>query len=188
MIRVRDYFLERVSHPSVTPSETVLLGNVKLWEKGSSYSIEGRIEYEGIVYRLVELRPGSGTMAMVRSDGTLHYKWVVRTLTGSLHVPLQHVVYSPSNAQMEHKVEEKVLTAKGYQNYELLYTGITNNAMHFTYREFSPEGLARTAFFQNLTYEANAAFVGFKTFRFRIHSANNEGIAFTVVEDGLPLR
>ena len=47
-------------------------------------------------------------------------------------------------------------------NYELLYTGVSATGLNLTYREFSPEGLARVAFFQNLTYEAAAKSIAFE--------------------------
>jgi hypothetical protein len=77
-----------------------------------------------------------------------------------------------------------VKTTKGYENYELLYTGVSATGINLTYREFSPDGLARVAFFQNLTYEATAKSIAFKKFRIAVEAATSESITFTVLADG----
>jgi hypothetical protein len=77
-----------------------------------------------------------------------------------------------------------VKTTKGYENYELLYTGVSATGINLTYREFSPDGLARVAFFQNLTYEATAKSIAFKKFKIAVEAATSESITFTVLADG----
>ena len=64
------------------------------------------------------------------------------------------------------------LQGVGFINYELLYTGSNASGINLTYREFSPEGLARVAFFQNLTYPADARSITFKQLRIRVERAS----------------
>lgn len=44
--------------------------------------------------------------------------------------------------------------------------------------------MARTAFYQNLTYDAKSQYIRFKQFKIQIHNATSEEIRFTVIEDG----
>lgn len=69
--------------------------------------------------------------------------------------------------------------------YELIYSGKNDVSLNATYREYSSDDLARPAFFQNLTYQANAKQIRFKDFVIQIHNVTNEQITYTVLEDGL---
>jgi hypothetical protein len=77
-----------------------------------------------------------------------------------------------------------ITTTKGYENFELLYTGINSNALNLTYREFSPDGFARVAFFQNVTYDAGTKSITFKKFKIAVDHASSDSITFTVISDG----
>ncbi len=70
-------------------------------------------------------------------------------------------------------------------SFEIIYTGKNDISLNFTYREFTAEDLARPAFFQNLTYQANAKQIRFKDFVIQIHNVSNEQITYTIIEDGL---
>ncbi|NDD22858.1 MAG: hypothetical protein EB098_01910 [Betaproteobacteria bacterium] len=78
----------------------------------------------------------------------------------------------------------QVDSRKGYENFELLYTGLSSGAINITYREFSPDGLARVAFFQNLTYPVSSKTISFKKFKIEVESVSSENIKFKVLEDG----
>jgi hypothetical protein len=69
--------------------------------------------------------------------------------------------------------------------YELIYSGKNDVSLNATYREYSSDDLARQAFFQNLTYQANAKQIRFKDFVIQIHNVTNEQITYTILEDGL---
>jgi len=68
---------------------------------------------------------------------------------------------------------------------ELIFAGKNNVSLNTTYKEYSYNDLARPAFFQNLTYQANAQQIRFKDFLIQIHDVTNEQITYTVLEDGL---
>lgn len=73
-----------------------------------------------------------------------------------------------------------------YVNQEIIYGGMSNNTIRLTYREYDRNDLARVAFFQDLTYDANEKILRFRNIRMSVQHANNEEIAFTVLEDGIP--
>jgi hypothetical protein len=191
IIRVKDYYLERISVPAVIPTETVTINGPvvppMVFSSAQSYRVRGRVEIDGVTYLVV---PGTDNpiqwqAAMVRLDGTIHNRRLNYNpgLAGPVMMVYEQSI-TPSTAKMLRKTEEKISTTKGYQNYEIIYNGVSSGAIQFTYREYSPEGLARTAFYQNLTYDSKADSIRFKKFRIGIHSANSESVEYTVLEDG----
>ena len=90
---------------------------------------------------------------------------------------------TPESARVTRSEEEKIAIDKGYENYEIIYNGTDGKSIFFTYREYSPEGMARTAFYQNLTYEVNASLIKFKKIKIMVDTANSEEITYSVVED-----
>lgn len=69
--------------------------------------------------------------------------------------------------------------------YELIYAGQNNVSLNVTYREYTSDDIARTAFYQNITYQADAKNIRFRNFEIKIHSASNEQITYTVLKDDL---
>lgn len=68
--------------------------------------------------------------------------------------------------------------------YELIYSGRNDVSLNFTYREFTGEDLARPAFYQNVTYQAAARQIQFKSFTINILEASNEKITYSISDDG----
>ncbi len=70
---------------------------------------------------------------------------------------------------------------------ELIYSGITKNTIHITYREFIND-LARPAFYQELRYDLSESnLITFRSLRINVLEADNAGIKFQVMDDaGLP--
>lgn len=65
---------------------------------------------------------------------------------------------------------------------ELIYGGVSKGSVRLTYREFKGD-LARPAFTQELSYDlADGNEIGFRGGRFRIESANNLSINYTVIK------
>lgn len=52
--------------------------------------------------------------------------------------------------------------------YELLFSGRNNNYLNFAYREYTPDNVARPAFFQNVTYQEDAKQIRFKDLRLNL--------------------
>ena len=70
-------------------------------------------------------------------------------------------------------------------NFELIYGGLDATGLHVVYREYTKDGMARQAFYQNLNYEKNAKIIRFKNTKFDIVSADNQKIVFKVLEDDI---
>lgn len=190
MVKVQDYWTETVEYPVMVPDRNVTLagGTVNLTlNAGQKYPVRGLYAADGREYRAVATsdNPSAHMAVLVNADGSLHDRIIVTNpqLSGYVQV-VYTMTISDRSVRMRPERAEVVKSTKGYENYELLYTGMSSNAMNLTYREFSPEGLARVAFFQNLTYEAGAKTIAFKKFRISVERADSESATFTVLSDG----
>lgn len=185
LIRVRDYWVERSEAVVAIPSESVNLQggpvNINLVQ-GQSYPLRGKITLDGVDYIVVQSQQPQSVL--IRTDGTLHNRILARTEQGQYVQVVYTMSISNPAARLNRETVEKVKANKGYENFEILYTGKNSAGINLTYREFSPEGLARVAFFQNLTYETDAKSIAFKKFKIAIESATSSEIVFTVLEDG----
>ena len=193
MIQVKDYWIEISEAPFASPTGPVNLSAVDVsasLHAGRRYPIIGNIEFNGERYDVVVTDDGPGLQGirwgvLMKKDGSVHDRVVgiSPNLSGPIVNAWTMEISDPSVVLVREQVET-VKSAAGYTNFELIYTGIGRDTLNLTYREFSPEGLARVAFFQNLTYDASAEFITFKTLRIRILDADSERIRFVVVSDG----
>lgn len=189
IIKVRDYYVEKYSVSSVTPSETFhvsrMLGDM-VFQGGKQYAVKGTVLVDGIQYLVVPCTENNtgGYAILVSSDGSiLNRAAIVNPMTSQVRTASYEWKVTPQSAKVAISENERISTDKGYENYEIIYNGTDNKSLFFTYREFSPEGLARTAFYQNMTYDALAKSIKFKKFRIIVNKASSEEISYTVIED-----
>jgi hypothetical protein len=191
LIQVKDYYVTKFGTSAVTPSEDFTVDGALVHEKfsmGQKLDVKGRIVIDNVPYSIAKI---SGSdyeyrALLIKDDGTISSKiGNYNPQLGGMIPMIYSYTIAPSTAKMERIEQEKVVTEQGYQNYEFLYNGSDKNSMYFTYREYSPDGLARTAFYQNLTYEANSKTIRFKGFRIDVLKSNGEEIKFIVVDDSI---
>lgn len=209
LIVVQDFWLKTKQGKAAIPDQDVdvkiggfsgALGSPTfVFKSGEKYQIKGTKEIDGVTYtvvatedmiqqlsekrNLIRTNPNSWLGLLIKSDGTIDQSriWWQVPANGFLQ---SGSISAPSVSFRMDKIET-VLEQKGYENYEILYTGVNASGMNLTYREFSREGLARVAFFQNLTYELGVQNISFKKFRIAVESATSERIVFRVLDDGL---
>ena len=78
----------------------------------------------------------------------------------------------------------EVLKDKPYENWEIIFTGRSGENITLVYREFTPDDLAKPAFYQNLSYnlEKENTFQ-FRKLRVQVVRVTNEAITFKVLAD-----
>lgn len=188
IIKVRDYYVERIAVPAVTPSEDITLkmpGRSMVFHAGWVYPTRGQVTLDGVSYLVVpHSDDAKAEAAIVRPDGTIDTRRLLLNPSYGAIVQAFGQTVTPPHARMVRVTQARSSTRKGNQNYEILYNGVASGVLQFTYREFSPDDLARTAFYQNLSYDSKAESIRFKAFKIRVHSANSEAIEYTVLEDG----
>lgn len=190
IIKFQDFWVETTESSVATPDKTVNLkgGPVDVTlVAGQRYPVRGRMSIEGADYVVVGTtdNPADYRAVLVKPDGTLHNRVAAANpqLSGLVLVIYTLTISDPAT-KMVRETSQNVKSSKGYENFEILYTGTNSNGLNLTYREFSPDGLARVAFFQNLTYEAGARIIAFKKYRIAVDHASSESITFTILVDG----
>lgn len=152
-------------------------------EPGVKYKVIGYMKDEFQRYMLIRL--STGHLAMIKDDGSLHNHVASQINNNEIIQVVWDLSNSDSSARVTREIEKRIDVKNGYENFELLYTGVNANGLNLTYREFSPEGLARVAFFQNLSYPPNSKLITFKKYKIEVERANSRDVVFTILEDGM---
>lgn len=188
LIKVSDYYVEKYYLPYMTPTNDFSASSAGIaieFSANRKYSTSGEATVDGILFTVVpsdKVVMGLRLGILVKEDGTVSDYGATTRSSSAIHAS-QGLTISPPNSKMIQTFEERTVTDKGYENFELLFSGIDKNTITITYREYSPEGTARVAFFQTLTYDANAATIRYKDFKISIHDVNSERMVFTVNEE-----
>ena len=185
LVRVRDYWLNRYQTTLMRANtDFELLGFTGV--RDETFEIVAIYSHFGKEYLVVMIPKGNDRLGyrgiLVAEDGTIRTDIILRqNLTKH---PKADVEYEPDSLKFEPIYEDRVDKSRGFTNFELVYTGIDENTITALYREYSPDDLARPAFYQNLTYEKDARFIRFRDIRIEVVNADNEGMTFVVVSDG----
>lgn len=180
MIRVKDYHLiesKQDAWEATEPFETpALISNLKF--HAGIFPIDGRKKVGGKIYDVIHLTPYNGATLpfLVDSDGH-----IVKVMN-NIELGADDIKVLPADFRLSKTVKKSVDATRGYTNFELIYTGVSSNTVHISYREYSPEDLARTAFFQDLTYDAGQSMINFREIGIQLIRATNERITFKVVK------
>ncbi|MDB5439169.1 MAG: hypothetical protein JWM33_1596 [Caulobacteraceae bacterium] len=91
-----------------------------------------------------------------------------------------NVVVAPS-PDIHYDIAARDSTDPSAFRMELLYSGVVQNMLTLTYREFKDD-MARPAFTQDLKYDlSQGAEIGFRTARFRVLKTTNIGLTYQVL-------
>lgn len=112
-------------------------------------------------------------------------KWANFIVGDMNQIQLNIAQIIPENTQFQIVKESQIDSTQGFTNFEIVFNGITKDAINLLYREYTPDNMARPAFYQNLTYPIDTEIIRFQNIRIKIHTISNESISYTVLEDGL---
>jgi hypothetical protein len=150
------------------------------------YSITKYVIIEGRNYNIIDLSDNHGSSwgILIDDNGAILKSGIYSYYWQMLYYP-DTISMTPAkfNVSSRKKKEDVNITKKA--PFELIYSGKNDVSLNATYREYTADELARTAFYQNLTYRPDAKNIRFKNFEIQIHDASNEKITYTVLEDGL---
>jgi hypothetical protein len=190
MIKVKDYYLSKYSAKTISPNVdlTTKYGRAThTFYALNEYEIVGTTVKDGINFYLLDILPTHprSLLLLIAQNGEVDGRFLMPDdLTGGYQYGWGRYKLDSPDAKFIMQDITKTDTTQGYENYELIYTGKNKDTLHITYREYSPEDLARTAFFQNLTYPADAKVIRFKGFKIMVDEATSESITFKVIEEG----
>lgn len=183
MVRAKHYTVKKGPIGALTPRTDVGMllsagGGQFALVAGVHYPIVGVRMARGVSYRVVRV---GGVHILVTEDGRIEEGTV---LGPQYAVIVYRLSTNPSPAYMDPVVSEVPVAEWDFTNFEIIYTGRTHDSLRFSYREYTPQDLARPAFYQELTYPADTEYIRHKALRIQIEEATNESITYRVVEDG----
>jgi len=166
-------------------------------EANKKYQIDEMIFINSAPFYLIKILDTSDKYnrqwgVLVSNDGDVFEDAIYSYFDEMLFYP-NIIIFTPSLLNDKFIAEKEIKDIKETQDknvvpgimYELIYSGKNDVSLNTTYREYTSDNLARPAFFQNLTYQANAKQIRFKDFVIQIHNVTNEQITYTILEDGL---
>jgi len=164
-------------------------------EANKKYQIDEMITIDSVPYFLIKILDETDKRyrgkwgLLVSCDGTVFESAIYSYFDEMLFFP-SVITFTPAVQNVKFIAQKDIKDTKDFNvnpgmMYELIYTGKNDVSLNATYKEYSSSDLARPAFFQNLTYQANAKQIRFKDFLIQIHNVTNEQITYTVLEDGL---
>lgn len=184
MIKVKDYMVIRREGAAMEASQSLTItgGPVHiLINQGDQLHVAGEIQKDNKTLTVLDV-PRTGLQITIDESGK-PYKDVINNANGMRIVMVYDFKTNPPDVIFTRKMSESIEKTHGYQNFEILYSGKTDKSINLTYREYTPDDIARPAFSQNLTYEADAKSIRFKNLQFELISVTNEKIDFRVISE-----
>ena len=188
VIKIRDWRVRKTEKKFITIKNdfeliSTNMNNIILSFNAGRYRAIGKTTISGTEYFVIELPEFSGTKnILVTAKGLLYPK----IATNLWFAPGRSWIIKPSETKLD-EISNGLVVDKNPGNtfFELIYNGIVNDQIYLKYREYTRDGLAREAFFQDLRYDKENEIIRFKQIKLKIHEANSEHIVFTVIDDGL---
>ncbi|KAF0159594.1 MAG: hypothetical protein FD159_339 [Syntrophaceae bacterium] len=160
-------------------------------EANKEYQIDKTINIGTQRFNLIELNDDKRSKwgILIDDEGAVYNKAIYSIYHELLFYP-SYISVSPVVFEISKKVEgeaeereiEGIIPG---MSMELIYSGKNDVSLNATYKEYTPDNMARPAFFQNITYRADVQQLRFKNFVIKLHDVSNEKITYTVLEDGL---
>jgi len=193
IVKVKDYTVIRKTTDKFKPSNNFFIGLTKesflQGNENQPIEILGTVQVDDRTYYLVQSVKYE-FLLLFTADGRFTGSLAVRSM-GPLHsakeISLYHtegpIKITPANTTFELIKDETIDKQAGYTNYEIIFTGVTKDTINLLYREYTPDDLARPAFYQNLTYPVDTLLIRFKQLKIKVVAVSNESIKYIVVED-----
>lgn len=184
MIRVKDYVVTTSEAPVMKPSSSVVLtgGFVRIdISAEDELEIVGQTEMNGQTLLVLDV-PRAPYQVLVTNSGK-PTGTVLTDNNGQNVIMVYNFDINPPNTVFTRKTAESITSKAAFTNFEIIYTGKSDRALTLVYREYTPDDMARPAFTQNLTYDADAKSIRFKSMKIDVISATNERIEFRVAAE-----
>lgn len=183
MVHVKDFLVSQSSATHMRPDKQFTLS--KWLDKihgspGTDFKIAGQTEIGGKQFTVLDAwtTMGSHYGLLVGEDGHLDNHIVTEWPWNGVFV----FNLSPPDVRFAPANRTAIPTPAG-ENYELVYAGLDGDTIKITYREYTGGDIARSAFFQQLSYNRTQPTIRFKHTVIKVHAVTNELIDFTVTQD-----
>jgi hypothetical protein len=187
MISVKDYWARSITRNDAVKSDRAFRiqyysygskRNESEHEEGKVFKITAVKSIDGSDHRIIDAHVAIDNSGRIRRDRLYN-----DTFRGPVAQALSSVSVEPSDVILSPYSYVEINKTKGFTNFEIIYTGKSGNSLNLVYREFTPDDMAKTAFYQNLTYDITADSVRFRNLLIKIGEKTNEKISYTVIND-----
>jgi len=190
IVSMKDFMLNKSFVPKLKASQEfkvidqLLSKAMYVGAKDSIYPIVGQMEDAGTHETLNLIRmPNTEFLVRYAINESGYFNG---TLVGAMNqLMFQTLKFVPDTVKFQQVVEEEVDMKSLYVNFEIIFTGMTNQSINMLYREYTPDNLAKPAFYQNLTFPTNSTYIRFKNVKIRIEDIDTQQIKYTVLTDGV---
>ena len=171
------------------------------FKRGGGFRAIGEITFKESDYVLIPINGWGNTVlrAAIHSETHTALESHIHA-NGNMFTKGFELSVDPPNTKFKPYIEEVVDISKEspeyrqavgkarspfYINYDITYTGSSNNQISMVYREYDREDFARTAFYQNLTYQIDngKAKIRFRDIAMDVQKVGNQSITFVVTGD-----
>lgn len=147
--------------------------------KGDSFRIAGQNEHDNYVVNI----PGSIFMLGISPQG----EWDKTVMSPSFWTsPIgsgNQYEMQPTNAKFKIVNSQTPVSAAGYVNHEIVFTGVGTNGISLLYREYTFENMARSDFKQELVYPIDSKEIRFRKYLIKLVSVTPSEMKYIVTEN-----
>lgn len=184
VVRVKDYWVTTSTFSAFRASAPFtirdpIFGEVARGDATTPIPVVGTTTRDGATYYLARPQGVIGLLFLVNQNG----KFEGTAQNGAARMGKTYRI-DPPDVTLQSTSADLVDSTRGFQNYELLYSGTSRDGIKFLYREYTQQDLARPAYSQELTYQKNTPTIRYRDTQIRIISADNEAIRYAVIADG----
>ena len=183
IIKVRDYKQEIIAGDVVTINKDFSLNGFlfnKDFTKGETYKYGGTANLNDQEMEFFWVDGFRGIL--FNRDGEVQKKILSSSGGTTVYVAYTYENDGGAGAVSRETIQATTNTPDG-QNFEIIYSGISDDTIRLQYREFTDDNMARQAFFQDLTYPISAKQIRFKHIVLDVISVGSDRIEFRVVSD-----
>ena len=190
MISVKDYYRKAPQRGvwSISQPIKVDVGLFPVVVVPGDYPVKGQEELQGVKYDAIDAKVHLLELSTMAPSSKVVEQTLLVAEDGGIRGPANAWASGATTAATGYRAVKTGLksidTSRGYTNFELIYSGLSGGAIHIAYREHSPDDAARTAFSQDLTYDAGKNPLRFRNFSIEVEKATGESITFRVVNMG----
>jgi len=184
VVKVKDYLLVTTEQSAMTPESECQLRSGRTLitlTPGQAYPIDFYANLHGKRHAMIQTLTGP---ILFDPEGHPVSDIYVRNAVGLIQHTGFTYEFNPLQCKMKRMISKKVDANALYENFEIIYNGTDGKSIFLTYREYTREDIARTAFYQNMTYDIKSGTIRFKKVKIKVKSASSESISYVVQEDG----
>lgn len=150
--------------------------------KEQEFPIVGSIKVNGKHCKTISI-PSSRFVFAIKPDGAFSgvvagFDWGWSPIKG---VNVYRI--NPATTRFYPTKSQHVMKDAPFTNMELIYSGLSDDALSLLYREYTPDDLIRPAYTQELSYPPDAKIITFRSYRIELREISAERLVYSVIKE-----